>query len=587
MKDSSSPYPTGAALLFDVLRDLGVEVIFGHTGGAVIPLHVELNKRMRRGEPVPRFVLCRQEGGAGHAAEGYARASGRVGVALATSGPGATNLATPIADAHKDSVPTVFITGQVPSHAIGSDAFQEVDTVGFTRPISKHNYLVRDVNDLEWMLREAFALAQHGRPGPVVVDICKDAQLTPCVSPRPARRRHRPEIPFEAARADAILEALSAAERPVIKAGGGIIHAGAAAALCRFAERFEVPVTTTFNALGAVPFDAPYYLGMPGMHGSVPANYALRDADLILSLGGRFDDRVAVKDFALGKRIAHVDIDPSEIDKTIKTDLHLVASLTAFFDHALASTRQARHPRWLQQVGEWRQQLPLPYGSGDYIKPQAVVDALSELTAGAATLVTGVGQHQMWSAQYYRFQRPRQWISSGGLGTMGFGLPAAIGAWYGHPDRPVVLIDGDGSFQMNIQELATVVANAIPLKMFVLNNSFLGMVRQWEDMMDGGHHYETCLARRHDCDPDCMALDQTCRRQIPNLLGLKQVYPRLETLRVKEPGRLREVLAQALAMPGPVLVDVWVDKAEDVLPMVLPGGRLETMIESADVLARA
>ncbi|MFP4075468.1 MAG: biosynthetic-type acetolactate synthase large subunit [Halochromatium sp.] len=587
MKDSSSPYPTGAALLFDVLRDLGVEVIFGHTGGAVIPLHVELNKRMRRGEPVPRFVLCRQEGGAGHAAEGYARASGRVGVALATSGPGATNLATPIADAHKDSVPTVFITGQVPSHAIGSDAFQEVDTVGFTRPISKHNYLVRDVNDLEWMLREAFALAQHGRPGPVVVDICKDAQLTPCVSPRAARRRHRPEIPFEAARADAILEALSAAERPVIKAGGGIIHAGAAAALCRFAERFEVPVTTTFNALGAVPFDAPYYLGMPGMHGSVPANYALRDADLILSLGGRFDDRVAVKDFALGKRIAHVDIDPSEIDKTIKTDLHLVASLTAFFDHALASTRQARHPRWLQQVGEWRQQLPLPYGSGDYIKPQAVVDALSELTAGAATLVTGVGQHQMWSAQYYRFQRPRQWISSGGLGTMGFGLPAAIGAWYGHPDRPVVLIDGDGSFQMNIQELATVVANAIPLKMFVLNNSFLGMVRQWEDMMDGGHHYETCLARRHDCDPDCMALDQTCRRQIPNLLGLKQVYPRLETLRVKEPGRLREVLAQALAMPGPVLVDVWVDKAEDVLPMVLPGGRLETMIESADVLARA
>ncbi|MBK5931663.1 biosynthetic-type acetolactate synthase large subunit [Halochromatium salexigens] len=584
MNDSVSLHPTGAALLFDVLQDLGVEVIFGHTGGAVIPLHVELNKRMRRGEPVPRFVLCRQEGGAGHSAEGYARASGRVGVALATSGPGATNLATPIADAHKDSVPTVFITGQVPSHAIGSDAFQEVDTVGFTRPLSKHNYLVRDVDDLEWMLREAFALAQHGRPGPVVVDICKDVQLAACLAPHPARRRHRPAIPFEPARADAILEALSSAERPVIKAGGGIIHAGAAAALCRVAERFEVPVTTTFNALGAVPFDAPYYLGMPGMHGSVPANYALRDADLILSLGGRFDDRVAVKDFALGKRIAHVDIDPSEIDKTIKTELHLVASLSAFFDHALASTRQARHPRWLEQVGEWRRQLPLPYGSGDYIKPQAVVETLSALTAGDATLVTGVGQHQMWSAQYYRFQRPRQWISSGGLGTMGFGLPAAIGAWYGRPDRPVVLIDGDGSFQMNIQELATVVANAIPLKMFVLNNSFLGMVRQWEDMMDGGHHYETCLARRHDCDPDCMALDQTCRRQMPNLLGLKQVYPRLETLRVKEPERLHEVLEQALMMAGPVLVDVWVDKAEDVLPMVLPGGRFDTMIESADAL---
>jgi acetolactate synthase-1/2/3 large subunit len=325
MNDSVSLHPTGAAVLFDVLMDLGVEVIFGHTGGAVIPLHVELNKRMRRGVPVPRFVLCRQEGGAGHAAEGYARASGRVGVALATSGPGSTNLATPIADAHKDSVPTVFITGQVPSHAIGSDAFQEVDTVGFTRPISKHNYLVRDVDDLEWVLREAFVLAQHGRPGPVVVDICKDVQLAPCLTPRPARRRHRPGVPFESERADAILDALAAAKRPVIKAGGGIIHAGASAALCRLAERFEVPVTTTFNALGAVPFDAPYYLGMPGMHGSVPANYALRDADLILTLGGRFDDRVAVKDFALGKRIAHVDIDPSEIDKVVKADLFLVA----------------------------------------------------------------------------------------------------------------------------------------------------------------------------------------------------------------------------------------------------------------------
>jgi acetolactate synthase-1/2/3 large subunit len=571
---------TGAAVFFDVLVELGVEVIFGHTGGAVIPLHVELNKRMRRGDAVPRFVLCRQEGGAGHAAEGYARASGRVGVALATSGPGSTNLATPVADAYKDSVPTVFITGQVPSGAIGSDAFQEVDTVGLTRPISKHNYLVREVGDLEWVLREAFALAQSGRPGPVVVDICKDVQLATAVAARSARQRHRPSVPFEPRHADAILDALIAAERPVIKAGGGVIHAGAAAALCRFAERFEAPVTTTFNALGAVPFDAPYYLGMPGMHGSVPANYALRDADMILTLGGRFDDRVAVKDFALGKRIAHVDIDPSEIDKTVKSDLHLVASLTTFFDHALASAQRGRHPQWLATVAEWRRQLPLPYESGDAIKPQAVVEALSELTDGDATLVTGVGQHQMWSAQYYRFQRPRQWISSGGLGTMGFGLPAAIGAWYGLPQRPVVLIDGDGSFQMNIQELATVVANAIPLKMFVLNNSFLGMVRQWEDMMDGGHHYETCLARRDDCEPDCTLVDQNCRRQFPNLLGLKHVYPRLETLRVKRPADLRDALADALARPGPVLVDVWIDKAEDVLPMVLPGGRLDTMIES-------
>jgi len=574
------PPRTGAAVLFDVLRDLGVEVIFGHTGGAVIPLHVELNKRMRRGEAVPRFIMCRQEGGAGHAAEGYARASGRVGVALATSGPGATNLITPIADAYKDSVPTVFITGQVASSAIGSDAFQEVDTVGVTRPISKHNYLVKDVADLEWCLREAFALAAGGRPGPVVVDICKDAQLAVLGQSNRPRPRHREPAPFDPAMADAILNAVAVAERPVIKAGGGVIHAGAAAMLCRLAERLDVPVTTTFNALGAVPFDFRYNLGMPGMHGSIPANYALREADLILTLGGRFDDRVAVKDFATGKRIAHVDIDPSEIDKSIKADFALAAPLQQFFDYALDNGRCVAHADWMSRIKDWRAQMPLPYTDGHHIRPQAAVAVLSELTGGTATLATGVGQHQMWAAQYYRFRRPRQWISSGGLGTMGFGLPAAIGAWFANPHHPLVLVDGDGSFQMNIQELATLVANRIPLKIFVLNNSFLGMVRQWEDMMDGGHHYETCLARQHDCDPDCIELDQGCRRQLPNLVGLAKVYPGMKTLRVRKPAELRGTLMEALAHEGPVLTDIWIDKAEDVLPMVPPGQRLEAMIES-------
>jgi acetolactate synthase I/II/III large subunit len=571
---------SGAAIFFDVLTDLGVDYLFGHTGGAVIPLHVELNRRMRRRDPAPRFILCRQEGGAGHAAEGYARVSGRVGVTIATSGPGATNLATPIADAYKDSLPTLFITGQVPSAAIGTDAFQEVDTVGFTRPISKHNYLVKDVRDLEWVLREAYALATRGRPGPVVVDICKDVQLAETGEQNAPRIRHREPIAFDPLKADAILAALATAERPVVKAGGGIIHANAAAGLRAFAERFAVPVTTTFNALGALPFDLPQNLGMPGMHGTIPANYALRDADMILSLGGRFDDRVAVKGFAAGKRIAHVDIDPSEIDKTIATDLHLVAELGEFFDYALSRGPVADHADWLAEVARWREQMPKPYGHSEYIKPQAVVEAISELTQGDATLVTGVGQHQMWSAQYYRFQRPRQWVSSGGLGTMGFGLPAAIGAWFADPVHPLVLIDGDGSFQMNIQELGTLVANRIPLKIFVLNNSFLGMVRQWEDMMDEGHHYETCLARDASCDPDCMDLDQTCRRQIPNLTGLKYVYPRLKTRRIKHPADLHEQIAKALAEPGPVLVDVWVDKAENVIPMVRPGHSLAQMIES-------
>jgi len=576
----NTPSRIGAGVFLDVLQDLGVQYLFGHTGGAVIPLHVELNKRMARGEPAPEFVLFRQEGGAGHAAEGFARASGKVGVALATSGPGATNLTTPIADAYKDSIPTVFITGQVPSFAIGTDAFQEVDTVGLTRPISKYNYLVKDVADLEWVLREAFDLASAGRPGPVVVDVCKDVQLAVIGWQNPPRKRHREPPRFDPEKADAILEALTAAERPIVKAGGGIFHAEASDLLRRFAERFDVPVATTFNALGAVPFASSRNLGMPGMHGTIPANYGLRDADFILTLGGRFDDRVAVKGFAEGKRIAHVDIDPSEIEKTVKTDLALAADLGAFLRHALASGRSARHTAWLSQVGTWREQMPKPYAAGDYIKPQAVIETISELTGGDATLVTGVGQHQMWAAQYYRFSRPRQWISSGGLGTMGFGLPAAIGAWYASRDKPVVLIDGDGSFQMNIQELGTLVANRIPVKMFVLNNGYLGMVRQWEDMMDGGNHYETCLSRTAECDPHCVDLDQRCRTQLPNLTALQFVYPRLKTMRVNKPQAVTAAVREALEHEGPVLVDAWIDKAENVLPMVQPGRGLGEMIES-------
>jgi acetolactate synthase-1/2/3 large subunit len=571
---------TGASILFDVLVDVGVEYLFGHTGGAVIPLHVELNKRMKRREKVPKFVLFRQEGGAGHAAEGYARVSGRTGVALATSGPGSTNLVTPIADAYKDSLPTVFITGQVPSFAVGTDAFQEVDTVGVTRPISKHNYLVKDVRDLEWMVREAFRIAASGRPGPVVVDICKNVQLAETTKAHHARKRHREEVPFDASKAREILAALVAAKRPVVKAGGGIITANAAGELCRFAERFDVPVTTTFNALGAVPFGLAHNLGMPGMHGTIPANYALKEADFILTLGGRFDDRVAVKGFAAGKRIAHVDIDPSELGKTVRSHFSVVADLKAFLDHALESGISGSHRAWLARIAEWKQQMPKPYAAGPYIKPQSVVESISTLTEGDATLVTGVGQHQMWATQYYRFTRPRQWVSSGGLGTMGFGLPAAIGAWFADPSKPVVLIDGDGSFQMNIQELGTVVANDIPLKIFVLNNGYLGMVRQWEDMMDGGHHYETCLARNTSCEPDCVDMDQSCRQQMPNLTGLQFVYPHLKTMRVRQSERLHESVREALSHPGPVLVDVWVDRAEDVLPMVRPGTSLEEMIES-------
>ena len=349
----------------------------------------------------------------------------------------------------------------------------------------------------------------------MVVDICKDVQLARVGEQHPRVKRHRESRPFDRAAADAILDALVAAERPVVKAGGGIIHAGASAALCRFVAAFDCPVTTTFNALGAVPFDHPHNLGMPGMHGTIPANYALRDADLILTLGGRFDDRVAVRGFAAGKRITHVDIDPSEIDKTVATDLNLVAGLDTFLDYALASGRSGAHPDWMAQIAAWRGLMPKPYLDLGHIKPQATIEVISELTGGDATLVTGVGQHQMWAAQFYRSAARASGSAPAGLGTMGFGLPAAIGAWFADPSRPVVLIDGDGSFQMNIQELGTVVAHRIPLKMFVLNNSFLGMVRQWEDMMDDGHHYETCLARTSECDADCTDMDQTAGARSP------------------------------------------------------------------------
>jgi acetolactate synthase-1/2/3 large subunit len=572
---------TGASIVVDVLNELGVEYIFGHTGGAVIPLHVELNTRMANGRKTPRFLLCRQEGGAGHAAEGYARASGKVGVALATSGPGSTNLVTPIADAYKDSVPCVFITGQVPSMMIGNDAFQEVDMVGITRPISNHNFLIKNADDLAATLRQAFEIAGTGRPGPVVVDICKDALIMESSDTHRARtfRKYNPRVEMDRDRAASLLAALLAAKRPVVKAGGGIISAGASAALGRFVEKYNLPTTLTFMGLGAIPHNNPNFLGMPGMHGTVAANFALKNADFILTLGARFDDRVAVKEFAKGKTIAHVDIDSAELGKNIPTHHSLHASLKDFLDYANQWDPNARDiSPWLQEVGVWKERHAPRYDITDGpIKPQHFMEELSRVTAETATIVTGVGQHQMWTALFYDFRRPRQWISSGGLGTMGFGLPAAIGAYFADPGKPVVCIDGDGSFQMNIQELATIAADRIPLKVFVLNNGFLGMVRQWEDMFDNGHHYETCLARTANCDPACMDAKE-CRTPNPNLLNLGAVYPGIKTLRLIRPEDVGPGIAQALGDDSPYVVDVWVGRTEDVRPMIPPGGALDDII---------
>ncbi len=389
---------SGAEIVVDVLNELGVDYIFGHTGGAIIPLHVEFNTRMERKEKTPHFILCRQESGAGHAAEGYARVSGKVGVALATSGPGSTNLVTPIADAYKDSIPCVFITGQVPSTMIGNDAFQEVDMVGITRPISKHNYLVRHAEDLDGVLRQAFYIAQSGRPGPVVVDICKNALLGKVTNGHKVRtlKSYHPDVKMDQVEAYALLTALLKATKPVIKVGGGVISADASMELRQFVDKYQIPVAQTFMGLGALNHDHPLFLGMPGMHGMVAANYALRDADFILAIGSRFDDRVAVREFGRGITVAHVDIDHAEISKNIPTKFELCANAREFLQYGIdADLEGVDIAPWLHTLNVWKEKYAMRYDhDSELVKPQQVVEELSRLTNKNAIMVTGVGQHQ-------------------------------------------------------------------------------------------------------------------------------------------------------------------------------------------------
>jgi len=556
---------TGAEILLDVLNEAGVAYLFSHTGGAVIPIHVEISRRYRQGLPAPKRVMFRQEPGAGHAAEGYARVSGKPGVVIVTSGPGATNLVTPIADAYKDSIPCVFMTGQVSSADIGTDAFQEVPITIITEPITKFNYLVKDVNDLGWMLRQAFYLASTGRPGPVVVDICRNATTDRTTNGDESRpmRGYRPDVAMDTGKAGLILEALAQAERPVIKAGGGVISGGNSKAFHRFVKAYDVPVALTFMGLGAIPHDDARFLGMPGMHGTFSASKALVEADFILTIGGRFDDRIVTQGFGSNARVAHIDIDSSEINKVVKADLWLCADAGDFLAYALEHTPENRRDisGWWEGIRGWQRQHPLRYAQSENpIKPQYLIEQLSEVTGGDATIVTGVGQHQMWAAQFYRFSRPRQWVSSGSLGPMGYGLPAAIGAYCGNPGKPVVCIEGDGSFQMNMQELGTIMEYGLPIKTLIVNNGHLGMVREWEDLFFEGYHEETDLA-----NPDFTHLDKVFRRKI-------------ETRRVTRASDVKPALEEMLSDDRPYVVDVWVDKDEDVLPIIPPGKGLQDMI---------
>jgi acetolactate synthase I/II/III large subunit len=556
---------TGARILMEMLQREGVDTIFGFPGGAVIDIYDELART-----PI-RHILVRHEQGAVHAADGYARASGKVGVCLVTSGPGATNTVTGIASAFADSIPIVVLTGQVPTHLIGNDAFQEVDIVGITRPCTKHNYLVKNVADLAAVLQEAFHLARSGRPGPVLVDIPKNVTtartgLAPPFELPPRPYAPNPEPHPKQVRTAARL--LTDARRPLIFAGGGVILSGGAEELTRLAHRTRTPVTTSLMGLGAFPGDDPLFLGMLGMHGTYAANMSTGACDLLLGVGVRFDDRVTGKTdaFAAQATIVHIDIDPTSIRKNVPVSVPVVGDcrtslqrLNALLDDRPEPVPAAARQEWLERICAWKQAQPLTYEQGERIKPQFVIEQLHALTRGDAIVTTEVGQNQMWAAQFYRFNRPNHFITSGGLGTMGFGLPAAIGAQIACPDKTVVDIAGDGSIQMNIQEMATAVQYELPVKIVILNNGYLGMVRQWQELFYGRRYSAT----RMDCTPD--------------FVKLAEAYG-ATGLRAERPSEVVPVLREGLARRGPVIMDFRVDAEESVYPMVPSGAPLTEML---------
>ena len=555
---------TGSQVLFKILEQENVDTIFGYPGGAVMDIYDELSRH----DDI-KHILVRHEQGAIHAADGYARATGKVGVCLVTSGPGATNTVTGIANAYLDSIPVVIFTGQVITALIGNDAFQEVDITGITRPCTKHNFLVRDVNDLGRIIKEAFHIARSGRPGPVLVDLPKDVIQALTEDATLAYPLSFPEDtiePIEAKCAEA-LPLIREAKRPVIISGGGILLGKAWRELYTLAKHLNCPVTSTLMGLGGFPGTDPLWLGMPGMHGTYYANMAISHCDLLIAVGVRFDDRVTsrVDAFAPHARVVHIDIDPASIDKTIKAHVSVVGNckpILQLLNQWLANDKMARSQEqtqaWLAQIAQWQKKEPLDYGAGAKIKPQYVIEKLYELTEGKAIIATEVGQNQMWTAQFYKFDKPNTFISSGGLGTMGFGFPAAIGAQVAFPDKLVVDIAGDGSIQMNIQEMATAVQYNIPVKIIILNNGFLGMVRQWQEMF---------YSRRYS---------QTTMDYAPDFVKLAEAYG-AKGFRATKTEEVESVLKEGLATPGPVLIDIRVEPEEGVYPMVKPGAALSDM----------
>jgi acetolactate synthase-1/2/3 large subunit len=557
---------TGAQIFLECLKREGVKHIFGYPGGVVLDIYDELTRH-----PDLKHILVRHEQAAAHAADGYARASAQVGVALVTSGPGATNTVTGIASAYMDSIPIVVFTGQVPTALIGNDAFQEVDIVGITRPCTKHNYLVKDVNKLAYTIHEAFHIARSGRPGPVLVDLPKDVIQARAVPEFPKEikiRSYNPTYHANPRQVKRALDLILTAKRPVLYTGGGIILSNAAEELRLFAETLQIPVTSTLMGLGGFPGDSPLWMGMLGMHGTYCANMAVSEADVLIAVGARFDDRITGKlsEFAPHAKIIHIDIDPSSISKNVVVDIPIVGDCKDAL-HQLYDCLQDKPPKdwgsvrgqWLDIVNDWEKQHPLTYAWSDtVIKPQYVVEKLYELTKGEAYITTEVGQNQMWAAQFYKFKRPRQLMTSGGLGVMGYGFPAAMGVQTAKPGATVIDIAGDGSIQMNIQELITVVEYDLPVKIAILNNSFLGMVRQWQQLF-----YE----KRYSSTP--MAA--------PDFVKLAEAYGAVG-LRATKPEEVEPVIRQALETPKPVVMDFRVEPEECVMPMVPAGKAMHEML---------
>jgi acetolactate synthase-1/2/3 large subunit len=563
---------SGADILVEALCDLGVEIVFGYPGGAVLPIYDAMFRSGRI-----KHILVRHEQAATHAAEGYARSTGKPGVVLVTSGPGATNAVTGITDALLDSIPMVVITGQVPTALIGSDAFQEADTVGITRHCTKHNYLVKDPARLGPVIHEAFHIATSGRPGPVVVDIPKDVQVATAKYTKPGPIQHktyRPALKAPREDVEVLVDLLAAAERPVLYTGGGIINSGPAASqlLRELARVTGAPVTSTLMGLGAFPASSPQFLGMLGMHGTYEANHAMNQADLVVALGARFDDRVTgrLDAFSPHSRKVHVDIDRSSINKTVRIDHPIVADVGHVLEDAIRIWKARQHPKpdladWWRRIADWRAVACLAYREdGDAIMPQRAVQALFEATRARSPIITTeVGQHQMWAAQYFGFEAPNKWLTSGGLGTMGYGLPAAIGAQLGNPGALVIDIAGEASIQMNIQELATASQYRLPVKVFILNNEYMGMVRQWQELT-----YESRYAESYS-------------DSLPDFVRLAEAYG-WKGIRIDARGELEDGIDAMLAHDGPVMVDCRVAKLANCFPMIPSGAAHTDMILQAN-----